>query len=263
MAAEDRPWQWSVRIIFGAESLSGGQATPRTMEEQILGGVRGLHIAAGFIALVVAPLAMAVRKGGDAHRRWGKVYFYAMAVVAVTAIVLGVWLNNWFLAMLAVFSFHMAASGYRSLYHKRLHAGQKPSTMDLVVQGTAGVVNGGLFIWGFVNFMLGHRGTGTLLFLAFGLIGSLLVWRNLQRFYQRSHEKHEWLFGHMGGFLGAYIATVSAFSAVNLNFIQPVWLRWLWPTLVGTPLIFFWVGRYRKRLSRGRRVREVVDVRIR
>lgn len=232
------------------------------MVEQVLGGIRGLHIAAGFTALVVAPVAMVVRKGGNAHRRWGKVFFYAMAVVAITSIVMGIWLDKWFLAMLAVLSFHMAASGYRSLYHKRLHAGQKPDTLDLVVQGTAAVVNGGLFIWGFVNFLLGHRSTGTLLFLVFGLIGSLLVWRNLQRFYKRSHEKHEWLFGHIAGFLGAYIATVSAFSVVNLDFIKPTLLQWTWPTLVGTPVIFFWSAYYRRKLGRGRRARDLVEMRI-
>lgn len=233
------------------------------MEEKIISIFRWLHIAAGFTALFVAPLAMVVRKGGDAHRRWGKVFFYSMAVVAITAIVVGIWKNNIFLAMLAVLSFHLAASGYRSLYHKRLHEGQKPGTLDIVLQGTAGVVNGGLFIWGFVNILLGNRGTSSLLFLAFGLIGSLFVWRNVQRFYKRSNEKHEWLFAHMSGFLGGYIATVSAFSAVNMSFIKPVWLQWLWPTLVGTPLIILWVSYYRKKLSRGRRARDVVDVRIR
>lgn len=233
------------------------------MEEQVLGGMRWLHIMAGFTALFVAPIAMAVRKGGDAHRLWGRVFFYAMAVVAVTAIIVGVWRNNMFLAMLAVFSFHMVASGYRSLYHKRLHAGQKPGTMDIVLQGTAGVVNGGLFIWGFVNILLGNRGGGTIIFLAFGLVGSFMVWRNIQRFYKRSHEKHEWLFAHMTGFLGGYIATVSAFSVVNLTFIHPAWLRWLWPTLVGAPLITLWVSYYRRKFARGRRVRDVAEVRIR
>lgn len=233
------------------------------MEESILSGLRLTHVVAGFIALFVAPLAMIVRKGGDAHRRWGKVYFYAMAVVAITAIILGVWLNKMFLAMLAVLSFHLAASGYRALYQKRLHEGQKPGTMDIVVQGTAGVVNGGLFIWGSVNILLGNKGTASMLFLAFGLVGSLMVWRNLQRFYKRSHEKNEWLFAHIANFIAAYIATVSAFSAVNFTFIKPVWLQWLWPTLVGTPLIFLWVNYYRKKLSRGRRARDVVEIRIR
>jgi len=232
------------------------------MEEQVISAFRWVHIMAGFTALFVAPVAMVVRKGGDAHRLWGKIFFYSMAVVAITAIVVGVWRDNMFLAMLAVLSFHLVASGYRSLYHKRLHEGQRPSTMDVVVQGTAGFVNGGLFIWGMVNMMLGNRGSGTMLFLAFGLIGSLLVWRNLQRFYKRSNEKHEWLYAHMGNFLGGYIATVSAFSAVNFTFIKPVALQWLWPTIVGTPLIILWTRYYRKKLSRGRRARDVVEVRI-
>lgn len=32
---------------------------------------RYLHIAAGFTGFFVAPAALAVRKGGVAHRRWG------------------------------------------------------------------------------------------------------------------------------------------------------------------------------------------------
>lgn len=233
------------------------------MEELIIKGLRILHIGAGFLALVVAPLAMVVRKGGDAHRRWGKVFFYAMAVVAITAVVLGIMRPNVFLTLVAVFSFHMVASGYRSLYHKRLHQGQKPDKWDIVLQAIAGIVNGGLFIWGVVNYMLGHKGSGTMIYLAFGLIGSLMVWRNIQRFYKQSHDKHEWLFAHMTGFLGGYIATVSAFSAVNMEFIKPVWLQWLWPTLVGTPLIFLWVRYYKQKFGKGKRARDVVEMRIR
>ena len=33
------------------------------------------HVAAGFTALVMAPLAMMTQKGGSQHRRWGKIYF--------------------------------------------------------------------------------------------------------------------------------------------------------------------------------------------
>lgn len=233
------------------------------MEDLIIKALRGAHIAAGFVALVIAPFAMIARKGGDAHRRWGRIFFYAMAVVAVTAVVLGIMRPNIFLTMVAVFSFHMVASGYRSLYHKKLHQGQKPGTWDIVLQATAGIINGGLFIWGLVNFMLGHRGSGPMIYLVFGLIGTVMVWRNIQRFYKQSHDKHEWLFAHMTGFLGGYIATVSAFSAVNMEFIKPVWLQWLWPTIVGSPLIFFWVRYYKQRFERGQRARTVVETRIR
>jgi len=233
------------------------------MEETLISALRILHIASGFTALVIAPLAMIARKGGDAHRRWGKIFFYAMAVVATTAVVIGIIRPNVFLALVAVFSFHMVASGYRALFHKRLHEGQKPGTMDLLLQGTAGFINGGLLVWGITNFMLGNRSSSTIIFIAFGMIGSLMVWRNLQRFYKRSHDKHEWLYDHMTGFLGGYIATVSAFSAVNMEFIKPVWLQWLWPTLLGSPLITYWIRHYRGKLSRGRRAKDVVEVRIR
>lgn len=36
--------------------------------------VRAGHITAGFTALVVAPGAMLTVKGGQWHRRWGRVY---------------------------------------------------------------------------------------------------------------------------------------------------------------------------------------------
>ncbi|HQW98645.1 MAG: hypothetical protein IPH05_09715 [Flavobacteriales bacterium] len=232
------------------------------MEELVIQGLRILHIISGFTALVVAPLAMIAKKGGDGHRRWGKVFFYAMVVVATTAIIIGILRPNVLLALVAVMSFHMVASGYRALYHKRVHEGQRAGRWDLILQGGAGAVNGGLFIWGFTKLVLGHRDNGSILFLVFGLIGSLFVWRNMQRFYKRSHDKHEWLFAHMTGFLGGYIATISAFSAVNMGFIKPVWLQWLWPTIMGAPLIFIWVRYYKKKFTRGRRARDVMEVRI-
>lgn len=233
------------------------------MEEFILRALTALHIGAGFIALVVAPIAMLVKKGGSAHRLWGKVFFYAMAVVAVTAIVVGIARLNILLAMVAVFSFHMIASGYRALYLKRLHEGQRAGRIDYIIQGSAAVINGGLFLWGLIKLTMGHRDGGTIVFFVFGLIGCLLVWRNVQRFYQRNHDKREWLYAHMTGFLGGYIATVSAFSAVNMSMIKPIWLQWLWPTILGAPLIALWTRYYRGKFTKGRRTRDLFDVRIR
>ena len=93
------------------------------MEELLVSLVRYLHIATAATALVIAPCAMIANKGGDYHRLWGKIYFYAMAVVALTALVLAIYGLNLFLGVLALFSFHLVASGYRALYHKRVHEG--------------------------------------------------------------------------------------------------------------------------------------------
>src|SRR5256885_10379842 len=85
----------------------------------LIAATRLSPVAAGTLALFVAPITMLTAKGGGTHRRWGKVYFWAMAVVAATAIVLAVWKPVVFLALLAVFSFYSAFYGYRALSRKR------------------------------------------------------------------------------------------------------------------------------------------------
>ena len=38
--------------------------------------------------IACAPVALATAKGGKNHRRWGKIYFWAMAGVGATALIL-------------------------------------------------------------------------------------------------------------------------------------------------------------------------------
>ena len=45
------------------------------------------HVLGALLSLVVAPIAMIVHKGGQAHRRWGKLYFWGMFVTNGTAFV--------------------------------------------------------------------------------------------------------------------------------------------------------------------------------
>ena len=77
-----------------------------------------LHISCGVVGFVCAPVALATTKGGKVHRRFGKIYFWAMAGVAVTALILSFALPVYFLAMVAVFSFYSAFAAYRVLYLK-------------------------------------------------------------------------------------------------------------------------------------------------
>lgn len=216
-----------------------------------------LHAASGLLALVVAPLAMLAAKGSDAHRRWGKIFLYAMVVVVITALISGIVNNNILMALVALFSFHMVASGYRALRLKRLHEGQRMALWDYVLQGSAAVINLALFLWGLINLTMGRKDGVSLIFFVFGSVGLFLVWSNVHKFYKRTVDKREWLYMHMSGFLGGYVATVSAFSAVNLDMISPLWLQWLWPTILGTPLIAYWIRYYRKEFAKGKRVSEV------
>ena len=78
-----------------------------------------IHVAAGMTALFVAPGAMIAKKGKMWHRRWGKIYFWCMFIVVVSAVVVASVKPNLFLLLLAVFSFYLSFSGYRVLYRKK------------------------------------------------------------------------------------------------------------------------------------------------
>jgi len=82
-----------------------------------------------------------------------------------------------------------------------------------------------------------------------GMLGVVVAGRDLVGFAWPSRNRQAWWFSHMSGMLGSYVATVTAFSAVNFTFL-PLTARFLWPSVVGVPLIAAWVGYYRVRFSR-------------
>ena len=85
--------------------------------------------------------------------------------------------------------------------------------------------------------------------VVFGILGMILAGLDIAKFVRPPADRHAWWFAHMGGMLGSYIATVSAFSVVNFTLL-PTAVRWLWPTVIGTPLIVVWIAYYRIRFSR-------------
>ena len=229
--------------------------------EQFIDWMLGIHIASGMTAFFLAPVAMAVKKGGKAHRLWGKIYFYAMAVVAVTAIIISAYRPIPFLLMLAVFSFYLAFSGYRSLYRKQLPHGGKLATIDWV--GT--IINAlfSLCLLAYGIYLLiedTSNGLGILssIFGAIGLNGAVADFRY---FSNPGMDKHKWLINHIVGMLASYIAAVSAFSAVNFDFL-PMLIRWLWPTVLGTIAIFYYVKKYRTKFSAGNKAKQIAEIKI-
>src|ERR1700761_1415174 len=103
----------------------------RPMQTALFHRILAAHIALGTVALLIAPLAMITVKGGLWHRRWGKIYFWAMAGVAFTAVIL-CWLGaGLFLFLIALFSFYLALTGYRALSRKQ--PGSKPAPFDIVI----------------------------------------------------------------------------------------------------------------------------------
>jgi hypothetical protein len=140
-----------------------------------------------------------------------------------------------------VFSFYLAFTGYRVLYRK---SPQHPaSTLDWIGAGLMLLGGAGLLWYGI--FLVRTSSFGTVA-IAFGSISLLLAISDVRAFRQASSDKSAWWFTHMRRMLAAYIATVTAFSAVNFQFLPPV-VRWLWPSVAGTLGIFAWSSYYRKK----------------
>jgi hypothetical protein len=209
-----------------------------------------VHIAAGMIALVVAPVAMIVRKGGSAHRKWGKAYFYAMAVVAVTAVIMSIYHNIPFLLMIAVFSFAMAATGYRQVYRK---GDNPPAPVDWLIVAGKIIFGACLLVYAFFRWQAGDK-SFAIISIVFGGISLMMGVGELKRFF-RPAVKMMWLYGHIGNMSGAYIATVTAFLVTNVQFLPPV-IVWVGPSLVGTPLIFYTVRKYRLKFEKHKKAPE-------
>src|SRR5262244_1799684 len=200
------------------------------------------------LALGLAPLAMVTVKGGRAHRRWGKIYFWSMAVVAATAVLIALWRPKIFLALLAVFSFYMAFSGSRTLWRKQPAQGQGPTALDWTAALLTFAVSAAMAVLGLIRPGEAWQRLG-IVPVVFGALGMILAGPDIGKFVRPPTDRNAWWFAHMGGMLGSYIATVSAFSVVNFAFL-PTTVRWLWPTVIGTPLIAVWIAYYRIRLRR-------------
>jgi hypothetical protein len=198
---------------------------------------RWVHIAGGFIGFFVAPVALAVRKGGQAHRRWGLVFFWAMVVAGSTALVGARHIHSLFLLLTAVFSLYMAGFGYRSLFLKQLAWNARVAAFDWAMAGVGLVVFLGTVAYAFIS---GNIPVGV-----FGALGTATTFRQLRGYANAGlWTKNQWLLNHISGFMASYIAAVSAFSVTSLHFI-PFPFNFLWPTAIGVPVIIWWHRRVR------------------
>ncbi|ELZ59615.1 MULTISPECIES: hypothetical protein [unclassified Haloferax] len=204
----------------------------------------GVHILAGFAALFAGFGAIVTTKGGRRHRRAGRIYVAGMTVVAVTSLVLFALASTRgraFLALVAVFSYYFVFSGDRVLSRKRPTDGPEP--LDWVAVGLLTAAGVGLLAMGALRFLAGD-GFATVM-LVFGAAGTGFGVRDLAAFRRERAASREWFFEHIGRMGGGYIATVTAFSSVNFDFLPTV-AAWLWPTVVGTPLIFVAIRKYKR-----------------
>jgi uncharacterized membrane protein len=197
-------------------------------------GLLILHIAAGFSALISGVLVLALKKGTKWHINLGTVFYYAMLLVGMSALLLSGIKGNVFLFCIGIFSTFQTYFGKRSITNKSLN----PSVFDWIIT-SIGFLNG--------LFMLQ---TGNVVLIVFGAIQVQLTLQLFYTFYRIFQKKplhpKAWLKQHIGMMMGSFIATFTAFLVVNIQGVQPEWLIWIAPTALLVPLMVFWTRKFAK-----------------
>jgi uncharacterized membrane protein len=221
--------------------MSGQRATRDRADMTAYDLLRIAHLGAGGVAFLVAPIALATRKGSDRHPWAGRVYLLPMSFAAASAVVLAAERHNVAFVFIGLFSLYLGLSGYRALQFKRTYVAR---SADRGVAGVALAFFAIMLAYGVLQ--LGVSTGRAVPLLAFGAVGATLAigdWRRLRA--DRAPE--DWVFGHMRGMVASYIAAWSAFLVINLGGLAlPV--RILLAPAVGIPALLVWGRVWRSRL---------------
>lgn len=220
-----------------------------------------LHIATGFIALLVGLVPMFSKKGSRLHNRAGLIYVYCMITVALTALLLcGLQpfkMMRLFLTGIAVFSFYLSMTGWRATKQKT----QRPGIGDRLLTYLTLAVSVGMISFGM--YLLSQPGDMffPILFSFFGVLTGVFAMQDVRQF-GRPTEKMHWFFQHFTRMGGSYIATLTAALVTNLSRLlpdnTPDWagtVGWIAPSIVGGMIIGQTVRYYKLKFSGSRQAK--------
>ena len=197
-----------------------------------------LHILAGFISLGIAYVLLFIKKGNKRHKKLGMIYVYGMSTIFVTAIPLSlIGEFNPFLFVIAIFSFYLAFSGYRQGRDRNGAREQIDKALGIFITATSI-----LFYSMAVSLYLieDSMWITSVIFGSIALVFSINDFRRMKiverpNFYDRTNL-------HLNLMLAGTIATTTAFI-VTIDPFSTLWLNWVAPTIVGTPIIIYFSKR--------------------
>lgn len=207
--------------------------------------LKWIHIATGFIALVAGTIALSTKKGRKAHRFSGKLFGYTMAVSGFSGIVLSLYIKSVFLLGIGLFSTWNVIMGILVFRLKRF------GWNGVVIPITVITLAGTLAIASLSVISAVNQNFGTLFWLSliFGVSGTLFLIHRIIQIKSFKIKGLDRVEEHINFMMGAYIASMSAFSATQLHFIPGI-LRWIWPTLLFSPIIAYQIRQWKKRIAK-------------
>ena len=191
------------------------------------------HIFAGCISLIAAVFAVVSSKGKQAHILAGRTYFWGMAVIFLTAIPMSISSSNVFLFLIAIFSFYLAYAGMKFARNRTGTA----NLFDWVAVGL--MVFSGLAMWFLALVYFMNNNSQYITLTIFGFIAISLGYMDFRSYRNKSAIGKQRIARHLTNMLAGTIAVITAVLVTNLS-IEPVFILWILPTIIISPLIFWW-----------------------
>ena len=198
-----------------------------------MGILLSIHILAGSVALVSAALALSSEKGKKFHILIGKAYFWSMAIIFLTALPLSTITSNVFLFLITIFSFYLAFSGMRFAKNRK----GVPTRIDLIAVNFMLLSGVGMWILAIIYFI--DNDSQFIPLTVFGFLALFLGYGDFQTFKNQTAIGKERIAKHLTNMMGGTIAVVTAVLVVNPP-SNPEWVWWILPTVLITPIIFWW-----------------------
>jgi hypothetical protein len=219
------------------------------------------HVIAGTIALFSFWVPIVARKGGPAHRKWGRVFYYAVCVAGWLAIAMALlnltWADNrhptltdrdlfeglfgWMMLYLGVLTLGLATYGIGQARSRR--AGEPMRLSRHLPIQTA--VLAAAMVCAIDGIVLRQP-----LMIALALLGIGTAVTFIIAIMRPSPENSAPVGEHLKAMVGAGIAAYTAFLSVGLLQVFPAYvfnpLIWSVPSLIGTAIILFQIRAIRR-----------------
>ncbi|MEM9404313.1 MAG: hypothetical protein AAGA44_17730 [Pseudomonadota bacterium] len=214
----------------------------------------GAHIVTGTVGLISMWVPVVGKKGSRNHKRWGKVFSYALLATGSIAIgislctlsaplethpftddlplVIGIF--GWMMMYLATLTIMLAWYGLLCIRNKRHHERNR-NVVNIALQ-IATFVAAANCAWQGIQL-----GNGLMIGIStIGLLASVL---NTHFIFRRSPPVNEWLIQHTRGAVGAGISVYTAFLAFGAVNLLPAYafnpILWATPTVLGVTLLLY------------------------
>lgn len=218
------------------------------------------HVIAGTVALTSFWVPVLSRKGGPAHRRWGKIFVIALTVAAFAAIGMALlnltversrWpeladrdlfegLFGWMMLYLGVLSLGLIHHGWQAVRGRSIQQ-HRPPVVDVTVQ--LAVLFAGIQCAAF-----GTR-LGQPLMVVLALLGVVAAITFIAARLRPAADRLAPVREHLKAMVAAGISAYTAFLSVGLLRVMPAHvfnpLIWAVPSIVGAIIIIVQLKRYR------------------